>query len=66
MDYHISTTWIVALIALVIWETIWKGLALWRASQHKQLGWFIAIFVINSAGLLPIVYILTTKGDRHD
>ncbi|MFM6967590.1 MAG: DUF5652 family protein [Microbacteriaceae bacterium] len=43
---------IVALIAL-------KGAALWRAGRNNQRGWFIALLVINTAGLLEIVYLLT-------
>jgi len=45
------------LIFLSIWELVWKGLALWRASQNKQKNWFIAILIINSIGILPIIYL---------
>ncbi|MGZ6004972.1 MAG: DUF5652 family protein [Candidatus Saccharimonadales bacterium] len=58
MDYHISTIWLTVILILACWEAVWKGVALWRASRHRQLGWFIAILVINSAGLLPIAYLL--------
>ena len=44
--------------ALLIWSMIWKGLGLWKAGRNKQLTWFIVIFLVNSAGILPIVYIL--------
>ena len=43
---------------LIIWSVIWNGFGLWHAARNKQLGWFIAIMVINSAGLLPIIYLL--------
>jgi Family of unknown function (DUF5652) len=43
---------------LLIWELIWKGIALWRAGRNKQLPWFIAMLVINTAGLLEIAYLL--------
>jgi len=45
------------LIILVIWEACWKGAALWKASKNNQLNWFVAIFLLNTVGILPIVYI---------
>jgi len=45
------------IFALAIWELIWKGIALWKASKNNSMPWFIAILVINTVGILPIVYI---------
>jgi len=45
------------LIPLVIWGITWKALALWKAARNRQLVWFILLFVINTAGVLPIIYI---------
>ena len=58
MDYTLSTTWTIILLILVIWELIWKAVALWRASHREQTVWFVALLVINSAGILPIIYLL--------
>ena len=44
-------------ITLIIWSLIWKGLALWKSAGKKQLIWFIAFLVINTSGLLEILYI---------
>ncbi len=43
--------------ALVIWEAVWKGIALWRAVCNRHLAWFICIFIFNTVGILPIVYL---------
>lgn len=43
---------------VVIWELIWKGLALWRSARNNDRNWFIALLVINSVGILPIFYLL--------
>lgn len=48
----------VVLAAVVIWSLIWKGLALWRAARAQQAAWFVALLVVNTAGLLEIVYLL--------
>lgn len=45
------------LVIVGIWDLIWKGLALWKAAQHKQRNWFIAIIIVNSVGILPMVYL---------
>lgn len=50
------------LIAAIIWTLIWKGFALWRAAELKHKYWFIAILLINTFGLLEIIYLfLVTK-----
>lgn len=58
MSYNISARWTAVLIVLAVWELAWKGMALWKASRRNQLGWFVAILLINSAGILPIIYLL--------
>ncbi|MDL2341663.1 MAG: DUF5652 family protein [Patescibacteria group bacterium] len=60
MTYNITTNQEIALVLLAVWELAWKGLALWRAAHRNQTKWFIALLFINSAGLLPIMYLLAT------
>lgn len=43
--------------ALTVWALVWKGMALWRASQNKQKKWFIALLILNTFGILEIVYL---------
>lgn len=42
---------------LIIWDLVWKGIALWNAALHRQKGWFAALLFSNTAGILPIVYL---------
>ncbi len=44
--------------ALSLWDVVWKGLALWKAGRNKQNYWFIALLLLNTAGILPIIYLL--------
>lgn len=46
---------------LILWETFWKGIGLWKSAKRGDLVWFIAIFVINFFGLIPIFYLWRTK-----
>ena len=43
--------------ALLVWSIAWKGIALWNAAKNSQKNWFIAILVINTLGILEIVYL---------
>lgn len=45
------------ILLVFIWTLVWKGLALWRAAEYKQLYWFIGLLVLNSVGILEIVYL---------
>lgn len=42
---------------IIAWSTIWKGVALWYSAQRRDTGWFIAIFLLNTLGILEIVYL---------
>lgn len=67
MDSNISTNMAVAIALGVVWEFIWKGLALWRAGRRNESGWFVVLLVVNSFGILPIFYLLThSKEQVHD
>ncbi|MEK7194554.1 MAG: DUF5652 family protein [Patescibacteria group bacterium] len=44
-------------IAFVLWTIIWKGLALWKSAGLRQKYWFTAILVLNTFGILEIVYL---------
>ena len=45
------------LLPLLIWDAVWKGIALWKSGTQKQLAWFICIFIFNTIGILPIIYL---------
>lgn len=47
------------LFALVAWSVVWKGLALWRAGRKEHLAWFIVLLIVNTCGILEIIYLLT-------
>ncbi len=48
---------IVLLVFLVIWSMVWKGIALWKSGRNNQIAWFVVMFILNTAGILPIIYI---------
>lgn len=46
-----------ALIAITLWSLPWKGVALWKAAIRKEKRWFITLLLVNSIGILDILYI---------
>ena len=50
--------WFPAFFSLIIlWSLFWKGLALWHSARRKQPWWFVALLVINTMGILEIIYL---------
>jgi hypothetical protein len=45
----------------LIWTFIWKGLALWRAAILGQKYWFTALLLINTLGILEIIYLFVVS-----
>ena len=45
------------IILVLLWTLPWKAAALWRSAGRKQLGWFLAMLLLNTLGLLEIVYL---------
>jgi hypothetical protein len=52
------------IFVLVLWELVWKGIALWKAARESQKYWFMAILILNTVGILPILYIFLFKKGR--
>ncbi|MFA5386546.1 MAG: DUF5652 family protein [Candidatus Paceibacterota bacterium] len=47
--------WIFWLV--MIWTLVWKGLALWKAARKNHSIWFVVLLVLNTVGILEILYI---------
>ncbi|MEI8092051.1 MAG: DUF5652 family protein [bacterium] len=58
IPYAIGGGMIALLVILGIREMVWKAIALWKAGTKKQLAWFVCLFIFNTAGILPILYLI--------
>ncbi len=70
MDYNTSLQQyplfvIIIAIVVALWSVVWKGLALWRAAKRDSVGWFVLFLVLNTAGILEIIYLLVTSPKRQ-
>jgi hypothetical protein len=55
-SYLVSHQWVI--ILAILWMLPWKGVALWKAARNQSIVWFIAIFILNTLGIVEIIYIL--------
>lgn len=54
-QFLLDNWWLV--IIFLIWSLAWKGLGLWISARNNDKAWFVALLIINSAGILEIFYI---------
>ena len=52
-------------IVVMLWTIIIKGYALWHAARNGQKEWFIALLVINTLGILELVYLIWFRSDKQ-
>lgn len=59
-----TTIFVIGIIVISVWDAIWKGLGMWAAARNKQIGWFILIFILNTVGIFPIIYLVWFQKKR--
>ncbi|KKP56012.1 MAG: hypothetical protein A3F20_03350 [Candidatus Zambryskibacteria bacterium RIFCSPHIGHO2_12_FULL_39_21] len=58
-------SWLV--LPLMVWSLFWKGLALWHSSRRNKEWWFIILLIVNTLGILEIIYLFgVLKLKLHD
>ncbi len=51
------------LFFLFVIDIILRAVALWRAARANQTVWFIALLLVNSMTILPIIYLMIFAKD---
>ncbi len=44
-------------VFLIAWSLVWKGFGLWKSAQLAHKGWFVAILLLNTLGILEAIYL---------
>ena len=59
--------WIVFAVVLA-WTLYWKGRAMWLACKKDDKKWFVAILILNTLGILDIlyIYVVSKKGKKTE
>ena len=42
---------------ILVWSAIWKLFAMWKSARRNSPVWFVLLFLINTIGILDILYI---------
>ena len=63
-QFLLENQWVIFLI--IAWCLPWKGVALWKAAQRSQKWWFIALLIINTLAVLPILYIFVFSKKKKE
>ena len=45
------------LAIIIVWTLTWKLIALWKSAIQNQPAWFIILAIVNTIGILEILYI---------
>jgi methionyl-tRNA synthetase len=53
-----TTPLVVAVTAAVVVDLVLRGMALWRSARKGDNVWFVILLVINTVGILPLIYLL--------
>jgi len=53
-----ASIFIPLILVAVLWTIVLKGYALWHSARGGQKKWFIALLVINTLGILEIIYLI--------
>ena len=54
----IGTTGLIVSIIVAAVVLVLKGFALWYSARREQKVWFIVLLVVNTLGILDLVYII--------
>ncbi len=50
-------TFNIIIIVISIWSLVWKGFALWKAAKNDDKVWYVVLLILNTIGILEILYI---------
>jgi len=54
---------LVAIVAIIV--LVLKGYALWHAARRSEPWWFIILLVLNTLGILELIYLYFVVGKWH-
>ena len=54
------------IFVVALWTIVLKGYALWYAARGGQKKWFIALLIVNTFGILEIVYLIWFRPKNNE
>jgi hypothetical protein len=53
--------WYPYIILIIVWDIAWRLVTMWKAGKNNDLAWFLCIAILNTFGILPIIYFLLRR-----
>lgn len=47
----------IIIVILTIWSILWKCYSVWHAAKQNHKKWFIALVILNTIGILDMIYV---------
>lgn len=54
------------IVVAVVLDLVLKAFALWKAGRNNQSWWFIALLILSSMGLIPVLYLAFFQKDKNN
>ena len=65
-DFQLPLMLIPLILIVALWSLFWKGLALWHSARKGDNVWFVVMLLINSLGILEIIYLFGVAKVKAD
>ncbi|MFC1612566.1 DUF5652 family protein [Patescibacteria group bacterium] len=66
-NLELLQTFSLPILLVALWTLPWKGVALWKAAKNSHKIWFVILLIVNTVGLLEIIYIFAfSKKKKED
>ncbi len=63
----VSAATLAIIIAVVlVWNAVWKGIALWKSARNSHLVWFLIFLLVNLLAIPEIIYIAFFSNPRKN
>jgi len=59
-----SDSRMIIVLILTIFDFIMKWIAMYKAGTRRQVARFVCLFIFNTCGILPIIYLLVNKDKK--
>ena len=60
-DPELAPRLVILCIVLTILDLVLKGIAAYKAWTRRQVARFVCIFILNTCGILPIIYLIINR-----
>lgn len=60
-DPELAPRFVILCIILAIFDIVMKCITAYKAWTRRQIGRFICLFILNTCGILPIIYLIVNR-----